>query len=117
MPKAHEIAIELRKVIDALEANPEVDHQKPFLWFYCDTKESFISAASIVPRPFQKKEDTPGLKYSRIHLEHNTPSLQVDVSVYKSLTCELVEPAKPAVYRCDPILSTLEEAQLNTEVL
>lgn len=112
MPKAHEIATELRKLADALDVNPEAEHQKAWLWFYCDTKAQFLSAASIVPRPFRKRDDTPNEKYSRIHLEHNTPALQVDASIYKHLTCELVEPARPAVYRCDPILSALEEAQL-----
>lgn len=112
MPKAHEIATDLRKMADALDLKPNAEHQKAWLWFYCDTKEQFLSAATVVPRPLCKREDTPGYPHSRIYLEHNTPNLQIDASVAKSLTCELVEPAKPAIYRCDPIISALEEAQL-----
>jgi hypothetical protein len=113
MPKAHEIATELRKLADALDANPEMEHKKPWVWFYAaDTKQQFLNAVSVIPRPFKKSDTDPNSKYNKIQVEYVSPTIDLLASVYKSLTCELVEPAKPAVYRCDPILSALEEAQL-----
>jgi hypothetical protein len=110
MPKAHEVATELRKLADSLDANPEVSLKLPWVMFYCDTKEQFLNAASILPRPLAKTESDANSSYNRIRIEYNTPAIEVSASVYKSLTYELVEPAKPAVFRCDPILSALEEA-------
>lgn len=113
MPKAHEIATELRKLADALDAQSEAVLPQPSLYMACDTKAEFIASAAFIPRPLRKSEDKDGLEaYRRIRLSHDVPALRVTTNVYKSLTCELVEPARPAVYRCDPILSALEEAQL-----
>jgi hypothetical protein len=112
MPKAHEIATELRKLADALDANPELTLIRPWVWFHCATKDSFLNAAKIVPRPFEKSETSIGSPYSRIQIGYKNDAIDVNACVLKSLTCELVEPAKPAIYRCDPILSALEEAQL-----
>lgn len=118
MPKAHDIATELRKLADALDVQPELEMRKLWIDFYCSTKEEFLNAAAIMPRPFVKSESQPSSpEWNRIAVDHKTQAVEIKASVLKSLTCELVEPAKPAIYRCDPILSALEEAQLNTEVL
>ncbi len=114
MPKASEVANELRKFAEALDATPDANVKLAMLSFYSDTKEQFVNAAKVMIRPFVKSEDDYGHEsYRRIHLRHATDALIVDVNVYKSLTCELVEPARPAVYRCDPILSLAEEAEVS----
>lgn len=112
MPTAHKVATGLRKLADALDEQPELKMQTAWVSFYCDTKDLFINAASILPHPYKKSESSPGTAYSRISIEHKDIGVETRVSVQKSLTCELVEPAKPAVYRCDPILSAIEEAAL-----
>jgi hypothetical protein len=113
MPKAHEIATELRKLADALDKQPELETAPVWVAFHCDKKEHFINAVRFLPRPFTKREtDHSGDKYNRLRFEYSSPAMDVNASIYKSLTCELVEPAKPAVFRCDPILSALEEASL-----
>jgi len=111
MPKAHEVAAGLRKLADSIDQHPELDMQTAWVSFYCGTKEHFINAASILPKPY-KKDDNGSDRHSRISLEHKDVGVETRASIYKSLTCELVEPAKPAVYRCDPILSQIEEAAL-----
>lgn len=114
MPKAHEIATELRKLADALDTQPEADLVRPFLsWHHHSEGEkgSFISIAKILPRPFKKTVDNLG-NNPIIDIQYQSDSITVYAQIPQSLTCELVEPAKPAVYRCDPILSALEEAQL-----
>lgn len=113
MITAHDVATELRKLADSFDQKPEAIVCRATVSFYCDTKEEFLSAASLLPRPYSKGEDDYGsTAYRRIHLNHETSAMLVDVNVYKHLTCELVEPAKPAVYRCDPILSAIEEVNL-----
>jgi hypothetical protein len=117
MPKAHEIATELRKMADGLDAQPEANLPQPTVYWYCDTKPEFIASVPFIPRPLNKREDKDGPEsMRRIRLDYNVPSIRITTSVYKSLTCELVEPAKPAVYRCDPILSALEEVALEVGV-
>jgi hypothetical protein len=109
MPKAHEVAIELRRIADSMDQHPDVDLPQPSLAFYCDTKDQFIGSALFVPRPMKKTEDTHGEdRWKRIRVRAATKTaLDVNASVEKALTCELVAPARPAVYRCDPILSML----------
>lgn len=113
MPLAHAVAIELRKLADSLDTQPDLEIKQGIVHFWCGSKEEFLSTASLLPRPFKKSEDTYGTEdYRRIHLSTATEALNVDVSVYKSLTCELVKAATPAVYRCVPILSEIEEAAI-----
>lgn len=117
MPTAHELATELRKLADSFDVQPEAAIRQVSFSFYCDTKDEFLATARFIPRPFKKSEDSYGHeRYRRIRLINETPSVRFNVSVEKVLTCELVEPAKPAVYRCVPILSLEEDAVL-TEAL
>lgn len=115
MPTAHEVAVSLRKLADSLDATPELTMPTAWVTFYCDTKELFLNAASILPRPFNKSSSLAGSKFERIRIEHKDIGAHSNASVCKSLTCEMIEPAKPAVYRCDPILSAIEEEMLNQE--
>ena len=113
MPKAADVAADLYKLADSLRQHPNLDIKRPWISFYCDTKQEFLNGATVLPRPFNKSVSEEGSeRWARIRLRHVTDAIDVDLSVLKSLTCELVEPAKPAVYRCDPILSALEEASL-----
>lgn len=116
MPKAHEIATELRKLADALDAQPDAELVRPFLsWHHHSASEkgSFLSIAQIMPRPFKKTVDTLGSN-PVLDIQYQSNAITAYAQIPQSLTCELVEPAKPAVYRCDPILSALEEAQLES---
>lgn len=116
MPKSSEIAAALRFLADHLDRYPDLEQKRPWVNFYCGTKEEFLAGAQILPRPIKKSENGDHSEsWSRIILTHEIPAIDLQVSVLKSLTCELVEPAKPAVYRCDPILSAIEEAQLGSE--
>jgi hypothetical protein len=113
MPLAHEVAIELRKLADSIDREPNAVIIKPFISFYCDRKDEFIAVANILPRPLTKREsDSDNDRWCRIRIGYDTASITVDASLRKSLTCELVEPAKPAVYRCAPILSLEEDDAL-----
>jgi hypothetical protein len=114
MPLAHEVATELRKLADALDKSPEAEIEAPSVSFYhfahtTGCKEKFLSVARLLPRPIVKGEN-----YSKdgITVSHKNDAIDIYASVPKAVTCELVEPAKPAVYRCDPILSEAEESSL-----
>jgi hypothetical protein len=117
MPTAKEVAIELRKLADSLEVGGETMVDRAYVYFAPSTKEEFLATARLMPRPLGKKEDSYGdSRYHKIYVEHKSPAMHVSVSVLKSLTCELVEPARPAVYRCAPILSEEEDLVLGEEV-
>ena len=113
MPKAIEVANELRRIADSLSAQPDAEVQKAWVTFYCASKELFLSTFRALPRPLAKKYDTDGDSWDRVHLEHRGTGVDLDCSVYRSTICELVEPAKEAVYRCEPLLSDEEEAQVS----
>lgn len=106
---AGQVAIELRKLADALDVQPDAEIIKPLVHFYGNRKDEFMSTVRLMPRPLKKSiSDAEDHRWARVHVNYSSPAIEVDTSVPQSLTCELVEPAKPAVYRCASILS--EEA-------
>ena len=112
MPTATSIATELRRIADVLDKTPDVDLVKPSLDFYhgyTATKEEFLALAKIFPRPFKKSD---GYSHDKVELTHETPSLNVGTSIKRWKVCTLREPARPAVYDCEPLLSQTEEAEI-----
>lgn len=115
MPKASEVASELRKLADSLDREP--DAKIPLTGVYFSTryedKQAFLNVAAILPRPIKKTYPCNG---AEIELEYRSDAIRVFATARRSVVCELVEPAKPAVYRCEPLLSEAEEAALETAV-
>ena len=112
MPKAHEVASELRRLADALDVQPEADIRTLWATFYCDTKEQFLNTAALLPKPLIK--ESTGGKYGRLSLLNTKRfdgPIRLECSVERTKTCRLVEPAREAVYECDPILSQFEELE------
>ena len=117
MPKAGEIAKELRRIADALETIPDADLPRPMVAFYADSKEDFTMLASSLPRPLKKKvRDANDDRWAKLVIECNSmTSVQCYAEVSRNKMCTLIEPAKPAVYDCHPLLSTEEESLLEVE--
>lgn len=112
MPLAKEVAAELRKLADSLDCNGDAELIQPTIFFIHSgesSKAPFLALARLLPRPIVKGEN---YSKEKIKLEYESAGLDIYVTIPKSLTCELVESAKPAVYRCDPILSAEEDAEL-----
>jgi hypothetical protein len=117
MPKANEVAIELRKMADALDQHADTEVTRPTLSFFYsfgDSKELFLANARILPHPVEKKYPKDAYRYSRVSVDHNTEALSVSVSIYRETVCRLVKPALPAEYECDLTLSESEDAALVT---
>lgn len=115
MALAKDVAVELRKLADALDVNPEQKLVVPTVAFWHHTaadKSSFLAMARMLPRPFAKKvrEYSSG---NDIELKHQTDNIRICLTIPQSLTCTLIQPARPAVYDCDPILSVAEESMLS----
>lgn len=109
MPKAIEVAKELRRVADALESAGDTEIQIPWLWFYCSEKDAFLNTARAMPHPLKKEvkyPDDPGI--SELRVVYRSDALDLEVSVPRAKVCTIVEPAKPAVYDCVKILSDEE---------
>lgn len=112
MPLASEVASELRKLADSLDRYPDTEVGRGWIDFYCHAeKERFLAVAKSLPHPFEKIYESTELK-----LRYDHTALRVDVHVQRDKVCELVEPAKPAVYRCEPIFSEADEPVLETGV-
>jgi hypothetical protein len=110
MPKASEIAAELRGLAESIAMiDDSVNLPYVFVNIRHNSKESFLAfAKNAMPRPFATStEHNYGQEYD-LRLTHETDNVHVWCAVNQSLTCTLVEPAKPAVYKCDPILSEEE---------
>lgn len=115
MSKAGLVAIELRRLADALDAQPDAEIIKPMVTFFGYDKASFLSTVRLMPRPLTKRVTEVGSTWARLRVDHENRSIDITASVPQSLTCELVEPAKPAVYRCDSILSEEEDAAMEVK--
>jgi hypothetical protein len=114
MPKASEIAAELRRVADRFDEQPDIEVKRPELsFFHWSEKQNFLNAVKIMPRPLTKREG--GGSFPSLYLDYTTDALIVEASVQKSTICKLIKPAVPAKYRCEPILSAIEEASLESQ--
>lgn len=113
-PKASRVAAELRRLADSLDRFPDLAMPPPHIFFSCtyrdDEKTLFLNMARLLPRPLDKDEDGPNS--SDRSLSYKNDAIFVRSYLAKSKLCELVEPARPAVYRCVPLLSEEEEASL-----
>lgn len=108
-------AAELRKLADAVEPLARINgssYVKP--WLYISyryggdlAKQTFLEVAQALPKPF-KKEYTD----SELKLTYTSAALEVNLAIERSSVCEIVEPAKPAVYRCEPLLSDDEDSEI-----
>ncbi len=112
MPLASEVAAELRKFADRLDTNPEAKIKAPTVLFYHwseKDKEAFLEVAKLMPRPVVKGEDTCK---TELQIRYQSPAMEITAAIPKSISCKLVEPARPAVYDCITILSPEEDAEL-----
>jgi hypothetical protein len=117
MPKAGEIAQELRRIADALDKEPETELFVPELDFRCKYqgdkgKSIFLSLARIFPRPFAKGPQS--FDDDALELRYTSDALIVTASIERSKVCRLIEKERiiPAVYDCEPLLSIDEETTL-----
>ena len=105
---ASAIASELRKLADSLDKHPEALLPAPNIYFSCSyqgetSKELFLNVARCLPRPLVKEYKT-----DEVWIKYNPGIIHVSVYVQREHVCTLIEPAKPAVYRCEPLLSDEE---------
>jgi hypothetical protein len=110
--KASEIAKDLRILADALEVAPDLELPQPYfaIHFWNNTdKDAFLALVKLLPRPFSKKYDD-----TQLTIGHDTTGLDINVYIQRSAVCELIAPAKPAEYRCEPLLSEDEESTLTS---
>ncbi len=116
MANAGKVAMELRQLADALDVQPDAEIITPWISFYGYEKESFLATARLLPRPLKKNIEDREKSWARVKVEClGFKAIDVNVSIPQSLTCELVEPAQPAVYRCEPILSEEEESMVSDD--
>ena len=114
-PTAGQVATEFRRIADALDKEPDTEVEPPMVTFYCNSysaadkgKQVFLNVVRLLPRPLAKKP-------SETNMEVENPNKEVvylRACIDRAQVCELIEPAKPAVYRCFPLLSDQEEAEL-----
>ncbi len=115
MPTAHETAIELRALADSLDSQPEMEIPTLWITIDCDTKEEFVRTAKLLPKPLHKEYDEDGNfpTIAKLHLRKRTPGVWMNLQIYRSLICRMIEPAKAPVYECEPILADEELDQVS----
>jgi hypothetical protein len=115
MPKSSEVAAELRKIADALDLEPEINVERPYLNFshYSKTmKDSFLAVARLLPRPLKKTYPTDDNEYSSVAVSYDSPGLYVSDSIIRTAVCTVITPAQPAKYDCELTLLDHEDAAL-----
>jgi hypothetical protein len=112
MPKASEVATELRKLADALDREPEAKMDRPLVFFYPEDKQMFLNQARIFPKPLTKVIEDPDGSYPKMCLENKGKGIWLRTVISRDVVCKVVKPATPAVYDCEPLLSQDEEESL-----
>lgn len=112
MHTAIEIATDLRALADHYEKLGDIKLPKPRLVFHGEDKSQFVACSQALPRPIEKVYPTRDGDYESVRFYHHLRSLDVESWAWRVVACRVVEPPKPAVYECDPILSETEEAEI-----
>lgn len=110
MPKAIEVATELRRVADALAENPDLEINPYLSIDTAGNKDTFLALAKSMPKPMEKGIDFEGTTYEDFKLEHGFWRIKIARSAY----CRILKPAIPAVYDCPSIFSDEEESTLTS---
>ena len=112
MVTAAMVAMELRKLAETLELEPLAEIKQAYVSFYHDCKQPFLNTVRLMPHPLTKRVDDSSPTYPRLKVDYQTDAIHIATSVPQSVTCTLIEPAKPAVYDCPSLLSIEEESAL-----
>jgi hypothetical protein len=110
--KAIDAVKNLRTLADLLEEHGEAEIRMSAATVWFGDKESFLSIARDLPRPIAKEwEEGP---YGDLKLTHGILNKTGNINLYirRSIICEIVEPARPAVYNCPSIFSPEEEVEM-----
>ena len=110
--RASEVATALRALADRLDTHPDLLIGTPRIWFYFHAKETFTNMVRLMPRPLKKTIFMPESQWPDLLVDFRSKPLDITATIPKSLSCTLIEPARPAVYRCDPVLSPEEDAEM-----
>lgn len=109
--KAIDAVENLRAMVDLLEKHgeAEIHMASTTVWFH--KKESFLAFANDFPRPFTKEYEQG--KHADLTVGHGTLAVNghIQMKIGQSNICELVEPPRPAVYKCPALLSPEEEEE------
>ena len=114
MPKANEVARELRNLADCIDRLGDAETDDPSIYFnfkygneMSKKKEQFLALVRVLPRPLEKEADTDDYI-----VRYRSDAMQIRVVIERSKVCHLIAPARPAQYKCEPLLSEEEEAEL-----
>ena len=117
MAKAKQVAAALRTIAENLDKEPESEVGYLIVAGYHDNKETFLNFARTMERPIKKEWTDFNLELVHNFMASDKTAYDYAVRHYvrinRSQVCELVKPAKPAVYRCDLLLSDEEEADID----
>ena len=103
--KAIDAVANLRKLADLLEKHGELEIGMSSANVWVDDKEAFKAIARDFPRPAKKRSDNTEFGDITLETGELSETGKIGIKISQSLICELVEPAKPAVYRCPSIFS------------
>lgn len=110
---SHEYVKRLREIADYLETRPAFTlsdwkgESAGRLDYYFD-KEEFLAAVRALGSG-KKSVETDSLGQPKVVFT----SGPVQVLIEQDKVCRIIEPARPAVYDCEPLLSELEDASLS----
>ena len=117
MAKAKQVAAALRTIAENLDKEPESEVGTYFLIDVVgNDKQVFLNKARLMPRPVTKKWSPDSLTLTHNFMASSDKydyALRYYIEIPRNTVCELVEPAKPAVYRCEPLLLEEEEAAID----
>lgn len=115
MPLAKEVAAEFRRLADCLDKEPDAQIDRPLVsWYHYskDQRELFLKEARLLPRPLKKSVSSS----DELSIDYNSPAMWAYAKIPRNAICELIEPAKPAVYKCEPLLSDAQIEEIGSEV-
>ena len=113
--KARQVAAALRTIAENLEREPEAEVGYFFCTAYPQHRAHALNLARLMTRPYTKEYSDHAIELAHDFMASDITldfAVRHRIKFERSSVCEPVEPAKPAVYKCNPLLSNEEEAAL-----
>jgi hypothetical protein len=112
MTTAGAVAVELRRLADALDKGADTPIKQPYLNFLPDTREEFLGITRLLPKPLYKSINSSERYELKTYLSWGDTTVYTQVLINRDKVCKLVKPAQPAEYEEEDALTDAPEGSL-----
>ena len=97
----------LRQIADYYEAHPDSILPYVTVMAFPETREQFLAEAKRLAAGAKIEKSLAPYKEEYFRITRTFGTVNIEVEIRQALLCRLLEPARPAVYDCPPLLEEI----------